>query len=197
MSSKQWEDLRKTFYKRDLLNARQWIDRGDVLLECAKMLEAEVNELWTSWRRHLKSEKISITGGKYTGIYFMLVSYAVENFLKAFIVRAKKNELESMLNSADTPKFSEILKSHDLVKLARESRFPIKDQLQEDLLRRLARSAVWYGRYPVPTNFHRANKERFLNGREYDTSIFREIDVEQVNILIEQIRDERYQIFGY
>ena len=197
MSSKQWEDLRKTFYKRELLSACQWINRGDVLLECAKMLEAEVKELWTSWRRHLKDEKISITGGKYTGVYFMLISYAVENFLKAFIVRVKKNELESVLNSADNPKFPKILKSHNLVKLAREACFPIRDQLQEDLLRRLARSAVWYGRYPVATNFHRANKERFLDGKEYDTSLFREIDVEEVNILIEQIREERYQVFGY
>lgn len=197
MSSKQWEDLRKSFYKRELLSARQWINRGEVLLECAKMLEAEVKELWTSWRRHLKDEKISITGGKYTGVYFMLISYAIENFLKAFIVRVKKDELESILNSADNPKFPKILKSHDLVKLAREACFPIRDQLQEDLLRRLARSAIWYGRYPVATNFHRANKEQFLDGKEYDTSLFREIDVEEVNILIEQIREEQYQEFGY
>jgi len=118
----------------------------------------------------------------------MVVSYAIENYFKAIIVMINKKEIENFLNSDNNPKFPALLNTHNLVKLAKKAGFTIKNQLQEDLLRRLSRSAVWYGRYPVCTDYKKSRNEIFLDGKEYDISIFREIDVNQVKVLIEEIK---------
>ena len=184
-----WDKLHRENYKRDLLNPHKWKEKGDVLLEVSIKMEPEVVDFWETWRKHLKDDTVRLKGEKYSGIYFMLVSYAIENYFKAIIVRISKKEFETFLNSADNPKFPSLLKTHKLVKLAQKAGFPIKDQLQEELLRRLSRSAVWYGRYPVSTDYKTSGKDIFRDGKEYDISLFREIDVNQVKVLIEEIKE--------
>lgn len=85
----------------------------------------------------------------------------------------------------DTRKYPREFQSHDLVKLARkaELKFTIEE---EDLLRRLTRSAIWYGRYPVPLNYNEsAGAETFSDGKEYSISWFGEDDVDRLNRFIE------------
>ena len=110
----------------------------------------------------------------------MLAAYAVENLLKAFIVRDSHRELETYVNNKhDLPGQ---LKSHDLVKLAEIAR--VKCALlgyRRDLLRRMGRSAVWYGRYPVPLSFDR---------REPDIAYLGGGDIDEIRCLVRDIRSE-------
>jgi len=188
ITPKEWDEFHREDYKRDILNPKKWTEKGDVLLEVAIKLEPEVVDFWKTWRKHLKDNSIRLKSDKYSGIYFMIISYVIENYFKAIIVSLCNKEIENFLNSGNNPKFPNLLKNHNLVRLAQKAGFPIKNQLQEDLLRRLSRSAVWYGRYPVCTDYKKSRSEIFLNGKEYDISIFREIDVNQVKLLIEEIK---------
>lgn len=87
----------------------------------------------------------------------MLFSFAVENLMKAFLIREKKTEYETRMRTK--PNLPKELKTHDLVKLAIAvgEVFPrfkrLLDRDCEELLRRLTRRAEWSGRYPVPTDY--------------------------------------------
>ena len=80
----------------------------------------------------------------------MLISFAVENLLKAAAVTRKG--IEYMDRFQSTGKFPAELKQHDLVKLAKLLDLEV-NQDEEDLLRRLTRAATWFGRYPAPVNY--------------------------------------------
>lgn len=181
-----WDEFYKTEYKRNLLSNHKWIDKANALIDSAALLEQKVIEFWESWRSHLQDNSIRIKSDKYIGIYFMLISYAIENFLKSLIVRERKDEFENTLKKrCELPK---ILKNHNLVKLAQEARFPIKSQLQEDILRRLTRSVTWDGRYPLSLNYKNSRTAKFLDGKEYTISLYREIDVSLIKTLVKEIR---------
>jgi len=184
----QWDEFCKckTEYKTNLLSNHKWIDKANSLLDSATLLETKVTEFWESWRRHLQDDSIRIKSDKYLSIYFMLTSYAIENLLKSLIVRKKREQLKNELNNRqELPK---ILKSHNLVKLAQEAEFPIKSQLQEDILRRLTRCVIWSGRYPIPLNYKGTRTARFLDGKNYTIGLYREIDVSMIKSLIKEIR---------
>jgi hypothetical protein len=82
-------------------------------------------------------------------VYLMLVAYAVENILKAIIIVQNREHLASEL--AATQRLPKRMRSHDLVMLAQIAGTDLLTHRETELLlHRMSRSAVWYGRYPVP-----------------------------------------------
>jgi hypothetical protein len=80
-------------------------------------------------------------------VYFMLCAYALENLMKAELVEKDISARKVPLTVSKLPSH---LSGHDLVKLAKCCG---RDGLAEEyasILKRLSRSAVWYGRYPAP-----------------------------------------------
>ena len=164
-------------FRRDLLNPTKWLEKADALIGTAETLEHELDEAWTniyvSWfaRRMIRTR---------VPVYLMLMAYAVENLLKAFIVRSRQNDLDAQVSGDHA--LPNQLKSHDLLALAAAA--GVKSALltyRQDLLKRMVRSAVWYGRYPVPSSVAR---------REPAIDYLTGADIDEVRCLVRDLRAE-------
>ena len=180
-----WQKISMSSYQDTIVSVSSWLTKAIALLDSAALLEPKVNEFWQTWRRHIKDKSVRMKSDKYISVYLMLTSFAVENLLKSIIVRERRSEIVDELVRGRLPK---ILKSHDLITLSQLAEFPIKNELQEDLLRRLSRSAAWHGRYPIPLDYRSGKTVKFLGGKEYTISLAREIDLDLVKELIEDIK---------
>lgn len=78
------------------------------------------------------------------GVYLMISAYAIENLLKALIVRDARPALNE-----SAPRLPKVVTGHDLNKLADTAKIATTDAGKE-LLARLSHHAVWAGRYPAP-----------------------------------------------
>lgn len=189
-----WDQIDKRNYESTVFWDLHWITKADDLLASAALLEPEVRKVWKNLREyhaqkvHKTSDKVSLIPDRHIAIYLMLVAFAVENLLKASVVRDKKLEYEREFErSGSLPKE---LKSHDLTDLARRAglRFDIAE---EDLLRRLSRSAMWFGRYPVPLHYKQtALAEMFSDGKHHSVSYLGGSDIDRLNVFIDRIRVE-------
>lgn len=160
----------------------QWIAKARSLYESARKLEPEVVGMWENLRAKHRGEDVPLIPDYYQGTYFMLIAFATENLLKAAAVARNSTRYKTAFR--DNNEFPKELKKHDLVKLAKlvDLDFSVSE---EDLLRRLTRSAIWYGRYPVPLKHpDMAGKETYSNGNEYSVSWFGGDDIGRLNELL-------------
>ena len=86
----------------------------------------------------------------------------------------------------DKGKLPDDLKNHDLYELVNLLSIPL-GKSEEDLLRRLSRSAVWAGRYPVPLKYQDLIAQRYSNGSERGTSAFFKSDIQRVKELLNKL----------
>src|SRR5207244_11783533 len=83
------------------------------------------------------------------------------------------------------------LSTHDLFALAKIARAEATAYAyREDLLRRMSRSATWYGRYPVPLSYAQLRPEVFSDGSELFLTHLTGADVDEVRCLLRDLRDE-------
>ena len=182
-----WDRVHRQNYQSQAFWDIHWISKAKDLLESAKLIEPEVVRLWKNYHANLDGNTDGLLPDHYQGTYFMLIAYSVENLLKAAIIRGKS--LEYKRKFSQTLRFPKELQSHDLVKLARKAGLHFSRE-EEDLLRRLARGATWYGRYPVPLHYkHSSGAETFSNGNEYSVSWFGGNDVERLSKLVDMIKE--------
>jgi hypothetical protein len=137
-------------FRDRVLDAKAWDDTAIGLLEAARQLEPKVREFWThpgsprpwsdSWRGW---------ADEFVAVYFMLSAFAIENFLKARIIRANHNRFRAEVDARR--RLPAALRSHDLSRLAEQAGKPGLASGYAHILKRLTRSATWYGRYPAPT----------------------------------------------
>lgn len=162
-----------------------WIRKARDLYETARSLEPHIAQVWESYRARVKGEPGALEADHYQGSYFMLLAFATENLLKAAAVA--KNGHRYRIEFRADPKFPQELKKHNLVKLAKFVELVFTHE-EEDLLRRLTRSAIWYGRYPVPLAYkHMSANERFSNENEYTVSWFGGNDINRLNVFINSL----------
>ena len=181
-SDTDWDRVHRSNYERAAFWDINWISTARHLYECAKTLEPEVAAVWESYRAKSHDMSLPLKPDHYQGVYFMLLAFAVENLLKAAAVTQRSHEYRDAFRA--TKKFPKELQKHDLIKLAQlvELQF---DEREEDLLRRLTRSAVWFGRYPAPLDYSAmSGTEKFLDDNEYAVSWFGGKDVERLNTFI-------------
>lgn len=147
-----------------------WITAANDLLYAADVLGARVDEYWRTLKKRFDSGE-AVTqeewrDGRLIGGHQVLTAYAIENLLKALIVkrdnkslarelfaahqnRKAKREKKQDLGRKDALKLPLILGTHDLAELARRAGFVLND-IESGLIVRLAQEAVWSGRYGVP-----------------------------------------------
>jgi hypothetical protein len=177
-----WDSVHRTNFESAAFWDVHWISKARDLYETARKLEPDIIRVWESYRSRAKREPGSLKADHYQGPYFMLLAYATENLLKAAAVARDGARYKREFRT--TLKFPQELKGHDLVWLAKfvDLAFTLEE---EDLLRRLTRSAIWYGRYPVPLDYKdMSGNKQFSDGDEYSLSWFGVNDIERLNTFI-------------
>jgi len=180
-----WDYVHRSNFEQAAFWDVNWIRKAKDLFESAKKLEPELIRVWESYRARAKDFKTPLAPDYYQGTYFMLLAFAVENLLKATAVA--RNSIKYREEFRKTLRFPEELKSHDLLKLSELAQLSFNTK-EEELLRRLTRSAVWFGRYPAPLHYTKmSGSEQFHDGNEYSLSWFGETDVSRLRAFISSL----------
>jgi|SRR5208337_3470247 len=144
-------------YIGHFLEEIEWIELAEGLVNAARALQPQVDAYWAKERARARDSSLRFPSDSPHRIQLMLFSFAIENLMKAFLIREGKAEYEVRMKTK--PNLPRELKTHDLMKLAIAvgeiiPRFKrLFDRDFEELLRRLTRRAEWSGRYPVPTDY--------------------------------------------
>ena len=188
-----WTHVHRSNFESAVFGATKWVQKAIDLFESAKRLEPEIIQVWEGWRALSQGESVSPAPDYFQGTYFMLMSFSVENFLKAALVQKNSAQYERafhdcLAESKPSRKcFPPELKTHDLFDLAVKAELSLFDG-EEDFLRRLSRCAEWAGRYPSPLRYEAmSGAEIFSDGDEYSVSWFGGNDVERLNNFIKTL----------
>jgi len=153
----------------------------------------------------------------FCGLYMMLAGYAIENLCKGDAVdgltseeQIKRRELEEKVASGQLSQSSIVqecwkltadereqvktdgklpdrLKRHELVAFVTATGLPLTTDEQE-LLERLKRAVLWFGRYPVPKDYRDRDETRLPDGTRYSTSWIGSTDTYRIKLLIQHLR---------
>jgi hypothetical protein len=191
-----FDPLWRRDFASDLLSSGKWIAKAEELLWAAAKLEPDIRAAWRAYRAATKGKGTPPPRNLF-GQYFMLSGFAIENLLNGVIVFNSiptagygifQQAERSIFFSAflENGKLPEALKSHDLFWLSKELAIPLTLE-EEDLLRRLTRSAVWFGRYPVSIDWEELGPEKYSDGAEYSKTHFSGDDVSRVKRFIKSL----------
>jgi hypothetical protein len=188
-----WMRVHQSNFESAAFSASKWIAKGIDLFESAKMFEPKILQVWEFWRAKSKGEQLAYVPDYFHGTYFMLMSFSVENFLKAALIQCdgfdyKKDFRQCVAEQKPSSKcFPKELKTHDLFDLAVKVNLALQDG-EEDLLRRLSRCAEWAGRYPSPLRYEEmSGAEKFADGEIYSLSWFGGNDIAKLNAFISSL----------
>jgi hypothetical protein len=182
-------------YLDSLLNPRLWLDIADKLLEASKVLEPLLHQFWSvviTNEREAKYNKGEESPYKsppnLNGPYFILISYALEDLLKALIIQEQGEEIRHrFLQRGTLPK---LLDEHNLVVLSNRAKFDISFT-EEDTLSGLSRQSKWKGRYPVPFKLDdMRNLTKYSNGKSYFVDYYTLGDLNIINAIIKRARNK-------
>ena len=178
-------------YSERLSDWKQWENKADELIEAARLLEPYVRGYWRvvstnfdegSYGDALRTPRIPPPNPQ--SAHFMLVAFALENLMKAIVIRNRPNEFHSRLFTKLPPD----VKTHDLRGLAKKANVPTTLE-EEDLLCRLSRVSTWAGRYPIPIeDAHLKNVETYSDGKPYLTACFYPEDADRLNDLLLRVK---------
>src|SRR5437868_105164 len=101
------ETFEQQHYRNTMLVPRLWIEKADALTKAASRLEHEIGEGWSDEAAPFRGEVYALLP-----VYLMLTAYAVENMLKALVVRSKHDDLAAALTQKQ--RLPKELTSHDL-----------------------------------------------------------------------------------
>ncbi|HYG63677.1 MAG TPA: hypothetical protein VEL74_13940 [Thermoanaerobaculia bacterium] len=164
-----------------------WFFTAEDLLAAAKALEPAMEGYWRLQRERAQLEDSEFRVFDYEpdvrGPYLMLTAYAIENFCKAVVM------CDSWWLIFEKKELPRKFTKHDLLELLKRVGIPLSSE-DEELAFRLERSAVWAGRYPVPTHpAHRTLYFTRARGEKVVPSWHREDDVKLAKDLVERVRD--------
>jgi hypothetical protein len=144
------KELRHT-YGELVSDPNTWKSSAKQLSTAAAKFERRIRRMWdrelsgtgiaSAYKRKHDAETAYLQN-----IYMMLLGFAVENNIKAII--AKKYQEIVRTTAQKSGKLPDLLKSHDLPKLARRAGLELNTH-ESGVLRRLTASVTWAGRYPV------------------------------------------------
>lgn len=137
------EGAQPTPYGKRIGNVGGWCASAEDLLFAATALRPKLTQYWRRVAALHEGPRRRFPKNNPHRVYFMLIAFALENLLKAAVVR---NNASSYAQAQRLPKS---LNEHDLVVLARRAGLRL-NQPDRELLERLTRDAKWFGRYPVP-----------------------------------------------
>jgi len=171
-------------FSERLTDTRLWIEKADELISAANLLEAEALKYWSE----IKIENNQIAGipkrKNVQQAYFLLIAYALENFLKALLIHQNQKTLKGRL----LQKLPGYLLSHDLIKLSSKARFNISVS-EEELFCRLSRFSIWKARYPIPLYSDTlANMKILSDEKAHFTDYYKPQDINLIHNIIDRLR---------
>lgn len=168
-------------YRDRLLDPEAWKQTAHHLLSAAALLEPKIDEFWSRLRSGVSgSSSWRPWDDEFVATYFMLCAYAIENLLKSKILQKKRVQLEAELQSSVV--LPKQLRKHDLYQLALDAGLGALAKEEEALLRRSTRSAVWYGRYPVPLTDEGLDPTQTLENYDFKLSLTQYASTDRANI---------------
>jgi hypothetical protein len=174
-------------FKEKILNYKLWITKAEELLEVAGFLEPEIEKMWAEMREGGFIKEHYIT------TYFMLSSYALENLLKALYIKTNNEKIKAELE--ESCKLPKSINNHDLWELGKDLDVVAREWGEETLLKKLSRSAVWFGRYPTPSK--QKDLKRFHDSEYENTPIpfssYMNTDLEEIRTIISRIKNKLNQ----
>ena len=181
-------------YLDQLLNPRLWLEKADKLLEAAEVLKPILRDYWDVARTNAKEERYSKEGpspqktpSELHDPYFILISYALEDLLKALIILDLSEEIREQFGQ--TGRLPSLIRGHDLVRLSKRANVKI-DIIEEDTLTRLSRLSKWKSRYPVPVELSdMQNIIKYSNGRGYFVDYFKPDDIDHLDTIVNRVKD--------
>ena len=176
------------YYKR-VSNPLLWVEKANELMAAAETLEPSIDAYWNSLRiepdRGLVSETPETEGKQLLQApYFMMMAFALENHFKAILV-ADNDYSGELLRAGKLP---EILKNHDLVKLAKITGLSL-DDVELSLLTRLSVNSIWQGRYPAPANCIELNNMPIKQGKSVFTAYLSPMDIGNLHRLTKRLKE--------
>lgn len=178
-----WDAVSKSNFEAAAFSSYQWMAKARSLFEAAKRLEADIDRVWQSDALRIAKLVTPLEPDHFQAAYFMLIAFSVENLLKAAAINQNSSSYKEAFR--EKQKFPKELKSHELLDLAKLVGLQLEDG-DEDLLRRLTRSAIWFGRYPAPLDYSEiSGRAQFNDGKEYSLSWFGRNDVPKLNAFVD------------
>ena len=113
-----------------------WVSTAETLVEVAYKLESE----------RVSDDERFVDFSK-ADIYYMLIGFALENYLKAAIVQ----KLLISDRSIEEDRLDNVLKNHNISKLFSDAGLAVESKRYRSDLDYLSECIQWRGRYPVPT----------------------------------------------
>lgn len=190
------------FHRDNIGNDRVWMLEGDRLYAAAKRIAAPWADLREQfrgkWPDHGDPERARIDKAvailekevrTYSKPYQLLIAFAVENYLKGFIIGRRAISGEEVVRANGY--IANDLKTHDLLALlqltGQAGQFDDDERL---LLQILGRVGTWEGRYPVALNpdgqkSKMEQGQRLIGGGYAAVSI---LDLEQFDRLVSKIK---------
>jgi hypothetical protein len=179
-----WKGVFKRIYKSKALRAKLWKEKASDLILVASFLEPEIDRVWEIMKKASQGQNVALGNSRIIGIYLMLVSFAVENMLKARLIEMNLHEYRKAVETNGN--LPSELRSHDLYNLSIQAGLQITDA-EEDLLRRLSRSAIWAGRYPVPLRHVDLEGQKYSDGDVKNDSRYLLSDRADIKNLVDKL----------
>jgi hypothetical protein len=182
----------KQNFARTVSDPESWVSIASQLIYAASKFEADIASLW---QPILKPDKPGVTDFSAYEIdalhlqdtYLMLLGFAIENILKAGIVKKNATSFhESALSHARLP--SELV-NHNLTRLAE---LACSDLAPDDirLLKKLETNLRWAGRYPVPLQPELVQSgTRLKNQISTSARFFNSSDISNTKQLVSRLLD--------
>lgn len=212
-----WDKVSRINYSSALLSPQKWFETANEMTAALAVLEPHVLAQWEITREWSRGNGI-FPEHSLCGIYMMLAGLVIENLCKGHAVdeltpkeQVTRSKLEKQVANG-TVKQNAILRQcwkltsdereqvkesgqlprriqghHELPRFVTNTGLPI-DITEEELLERLKRAVVWFGRYPVPTDYRNRDQKRLNNGKIYSTSWVGGADAARINALIKRLR---------
>jgi hypothetical protein len=140
-------------YARSVASFQSWQRTSAHLFHAATRIEAEVLSSWNAYfapkpYKSFEQRREDVMGMQLHDTYLMLVGYALENLLKAAIVKSDTRKIfDQTIARGVLPKELNQHKLHELSLLAKVR----LSSEQRETIERVSVNVVWAGRYPVPT----------------------------------------------
>ncbi len=187
-NASEWRRFDAQQFSGRVLDWQRWFAAADELQFAAELIRPQVISWWiavVAWRDTQVRPRAFPPLGCHS-ILMMLYAYVIENLCKGALIRDRRIDLST--TELPTPKLPPLLKGHGLRKLAGQVGMKC-DDLEQELLARMERAAVWRGRYPAAIRYDESNDTvRLDSGKKHSTSWFAEKDIQRIETLIGRLR---------